>query len=133
MPGDDWWAYDTFGHRHVSGRFHFAVVGLADGRWSSSGHVYDIERGTDSRGRRIVFDSREKAIRAATAQFIRLCRAARRWPEGVCSDRLSDEMAQRLINWALAIALRPEKNLRPVPKLEPKWNLPLFDFCTGPR
>lgn len=126
MEGDSWWAYNTFGHR-VSGRFHFEVVALADGRWSTEGFVWAIEDGKYY-GRPCVFATRRQAIRVAAAGFIRLCRNARRWTG---CDRLSDDQAQMLIDWALGIAGRPAVHLRPLPvpaPVEPRTGLPLFDY-----
>lgn len=130
MEGDQWWAYDTFGHRGVSGRFHFEVIALADGRWSTYGSVYSIEIGTDCYDRPGVFDTREKAIRIAAARFIRLCRWARRWNG---PDHLTNERAEQLINWALEIAKRPPTAaLRPIPAPRRKVGLPLFDHGETP-
>lgn len=120
MPEDDWWAYDTFGHG-VSSRFHLCVVALADGRWSTDGSVYGIERNRDCYGKSCVFDTREQAIRIAAARFIRMCRHARRW-NGY--DHLTDERCQQLINWALEIAKRPLPRQEPP---RPSTGLPLFD------
>lgn len=128
MSGDQWWAYSEPDlYNRVSGRFHFEVIGLADGRWSTYGSVHSIESNADCYERPCVFDAREKAIRIAVARFIRLCRWARKW-DG--PDHLTEPMAQRIINWALGIAKRPALDFRPVAPPSPKpviTGLPLFD------
>lgn len=128
MAGDSWWAYDTFGHRGVSGRFHFEVIGLADGRWSTYGCIGSIERNQQwyDHGPPVVFATRERAIRISAARFIRLCRWARRWTG--TPDYLTEAWAQKLINWALEIAKRPPQTLRALPVPRPKTGLPLLDF-----
>jgi hypothetical protein len=127
MAGDSWWAYDEFGHRGFSGRFHFEVIGLADGRWSTYGSVYSIESNEDCYGRSCVFDTREKAIRIAAARFIRLCRRSRKWDY---PDHLTEENCRRAINWALGIARRPAIEFAPIVPPTPKLvvtGMPLFD------
>lgn len=130
---EDWyWANRMLGRR-FSSRFEFKVIALADGRWATEGSVYRIEEG-ESSGRSCVFDTREKAIRISVARFIRLCRHARKWT-GITVDRLSNEDAQILINWALEIAHRPPAVLRPLPapaKLRATKSLPLFDLAAEP-
>lgn len=128
MAGDDWWAYNTPKLRRVSGRFHFSVVALADGRWSTSGSVYSIEENRDCYGYPCVFPTREQAVRVAAARFVRMCRHARAW-DGV--DHLSHELCQHLVNWVLDIADRPPAVLRPLalPMPTPKpTGLPLLDY-----
>lgn len=132
LGDDDWWAYDTFGHRGVSERFHFCVIALAPTgehgpRWSTSGFVWEIERNAvaDVDARPVVFDTREKAVRIAAARFIRMCRHARRWNG---PNHLTEERCAQLIGWALEIAGRPgEVALRPLPPVRKPTGLPLFD------
>jgi hypothetical protein len=54
------------------------VFAMPNGKYASSGLGYDIEDNKDHYCRRVVFDTREAALRAAVARFIRLCRAASR-------------------------------------------------------
>lgn len=127
MAGDQWWAYGEPEFDRVSGRFHFEIIGLADGRWSTYGSVHSIESDRDPWDHPCVYGSREKAIRIAVARFIRLCRWARRW-DG--PDHLSEEKSRAVINWALGIAKRPAIEFRPVQPPTPKpviTGLPLFD------
>lgn len=127
LSGDQWWAYhDTSIGFRATGRFHIEVIALADGRWSSSGSVADIERGSDMRGAPVVFDARDKAIRSAVARFIRLCRWARRWER--TPDYLTEQMASKLINWALSIAGAPPAALRPIARPRVKTGMALFDW-----
>jgi hypothetical protein len=132
MAGDSWWAYNEDAFWRVSGRFHFEVIGLADGRWSTYGSVSSIEKNEDPWGHPCVYGSREKAIRIAAARFIRMCRRARRWSG---SDHMTEEMAARVINWALAIAKRPPQTLAPLPAPPaappPPTGLPLLDYLSS--
>lgn len=126
LHGDEWWANRETGLGRVSGRFHFDVIALADGRWSTTGFVAQIERGCDERGAAVVFDSREKAVRSAVARFICLCRWARRWER--TPDHLTEEMAARLINWALAISGATPMVFHPIARPKTKTGLALFDW-----
>lgn len=132
-PTEDWWAYDEFGYRGFTGRHHFGIIALADGRWSISGFVREIEansdrpfsRQGDGTGRPVVFNTRDEALRVAVARFIRLCRLARGWTG--THDHLTEENCGKAVNWALAIAKRPPASLRPIEVAAPKTGLPLFD------
>ncbi len=133
-PTEDWWAYHEFGYRGFSGRFHFGIIELNDGRFSVDGSVFHIENNStnpfsfgERPGLKVVFDTREQAIRIAVARFIRLCRYSRKWT-GFYSDGLTEENCQKAINWALSIAKRPPSKLRPLPKPPVKTGLALFDW-----
>lgn len=137
-PTESWWAYHEFGHNGFSGRFHFGIVALADGRWATAGFVWQIEtnsdnpHGTMSRpGRPVVFKTRDHALRIAVARFIRLCRWARRWTG--TPDHLTEANCQRTVNWALAIAKRPGAALMPLPLPRARTGLPLFDMEADQR
>lgn len=131
-PTESWWAYDEFGHRGFSGLFHFGIIALNDGRFATNGFIWQIEANNNDalgvRGRPVVFETREKAIRIAVARFIRLCRWATSW-EG-SSDRLTPENSRKAINWALGIAKRPARDFAPIVPPAPKpipTGMPLFD------
>ncbi len=131
LPGDSWCANRGLGGR-VHSRWHFEVIALEDGRFSTVGSVYAIER-NDYAGRPCVFDSRSKAVRVAAAKTIRLARASRQW-EGMCGG-LKGETLECVINWALKVvaietARKKPKHVRiKVPaKARIKTGLPLFDF-----
>jgi hypothetical protein len=99
-PTESWWP----GHapqlrRSISGgRFHFGYVALKDGRFSTEGHVYEIERNADLDGLPCVFATRVQAIRASAARMIRLMRAARCWKG---PDRVDDDTLEVVVNWTL--------------------------------
>lgn len=136
-PTESWWAYHEFGYSGFSGRFHFGIIALNDGRWATDGFVWQIEANSDNPfgmgrrpGRPVVFDTREKAVRIAAARFIRLCRASRKW-EGLLSDRLTEENCRKAINWALGIAKRPAIDFAPITPPMPKpvkTGMALFDW-----
>lgn len=135
-PTESWWAYDALGYVAVSGRFHFGIIALNDGRWSISGSISEIEANSDNphgmwqrSGKPVVFETRKKAIRISVARFIRLCRWARRW-EGT-RDRLTEENCRKAINWSLEIANRKPIDFRPVPTPPQRpalTGLPIFDY-----
>lgn len=138
-PTECWWAYNEFGHHGFSGRFHFGIVALIDGRFATSGFFNEIEANSDNPygmwerpGRPVVFETREEAVRIAAARFIRLCRWSRKWD---WPDHLTEENCQKVINWALAIAKRPPRKLAPLPPApEPPprpTGLPLLDYLSS--
>ncbi|TIN82698.1 hypothetical protein [Mesorhizobium sp.] len=134
-PTESWWANDHFGHRGFTGRHHFGIVALSDGRWATEGFVYQIEANSDNpfgfhdrAGKPVAFATREKALRIAVARFVRLCRWTRRW-KGT-PDYLTEENCQKAINWALRIAQRPPIDFAPIAPAVPKpvpTGMPLFD------
>ena len=133
MRGDSWWANNDLGP-FVHSCWHFSVVALADGRFSTSGTVWDIEREHDSRGRTCVFVAREDAIRTAAARMIKAARASRKWEAFGCGG-LDGKCLAQVINWARQIVAREtgSPELPPVQVKEPlparhKTGLPLFDF-----
>jgi hypothetical protein len=138
-PTEWWWAYDEFGHRGFSGRFHFGIIALNDGRWATEGSVSQIEANSDNPhgmwkkpGRPVVFDTREKAVRIAAARFLRLCRWARTW-DG--PDHLTEENCRKAVNWALSIAKRPAIEFSPIPPPIPPapkpTGLPILDYLAS--
>lgn len=142
--GDDWWASGGVQYvgerfrgidRNFSSRWRFSIVALNDGRFSTSGCVYDIERGHEYGGRQCVFSTRAAAIRAAAARMIREARQSRTW-KNILSDRLTDEDLEKLVNWTRAIVAeetgKPEPApMRILPRPEPvkPTGLPLFDHA----
>lgn len=135
-PTESWWAYNEFGHHGFSGRFHFGIIALNDGRYATEGFVWQIEANSDDPrgvrdrpGRPVVFDTRDQAIRIAAARFIRLCRRATSWQGS--PDCLSAVNSRKAINWALGIAKRPASKFLPIAPAAPKparTGLALFDY-----
>jgi len=134
LPGDDWWACYDLGDHCIDPRWHFSVFALADGRYSTSSSVFDIERGVDSQGRVCVFSTREKAVRMSCARMIRTARASRKWQVSGCG-KLEGSSLSKVINYALMVV--SQETGKPVPRpvkvKEPdppkiKTGLPLFDF-----
>lgn len=102
-----------------------AIVALADGRWTTDGSIHAVEEKLDCYGYPCVFDTREAALRAAVAHFIRTCRAARLWRTGP----LKPHVCAEAINWALDIVRRPHVPVpAPPPPAARKTGLPLFDL-----
>lgn len=133
MPGDYWWANQELDN-HIDPRWHFFVIALADGRFSTSGCVYDIDDNEDAGGRPCVFDSRSQAVRVAVARMIRCARASRSW-EGMWCRGLKGKDLARVINWARQVVARETGNPEPMPvqvkeplPVRRKTGLPLFDF-----
>ena len=127
-PTESWWA----SHR-IHSRWHFGIVALADGRFSTEGCVYSIEKNDDF-GKPCVFSTRTKALRTAAARMIRIARHSKNW-DGLSHGGLKGNMLAEVINWTRnVVALETGK---PVPKpvyiQEPlpvyrETGLPLFDF-----
>ncbi len=104
-PTESWWANRDMGYR-FSSRFHFGIVALADGRFSTSGFVWNIEK-NECAGRPCVFADRTSAIRSAAAQLIRLARALSRDKDrGTYQEKLQGSDLARLINWVLDTVTR---------------------------
>lgn len=132
-PTESWWPNREIGY-HIDGRWFFGIVALADGRFSTEGSVFLIERDGSRSGRPCVFITRSTAIRTAAARMIRSARQSRHW-EGLSHGGLRGHLLADLINWALQIVAR--ETGKPAPKLivfseaEPhraKTGLPLFDL-----
>lgn len=135
-PTEDWWANRELGHR-IDSRWHFGIVALADGRFSTDGCVYSIAEnncnGHWEKPRPCVYATREKAIRVAAGRMIRTARASRRW-DGLFTGKLEGADLAAVINWARAIVARETGQPPPAlitvnepPKPRPKTGLPLFD------
>jgi hypothetical protein len=143
--GDDFWASGGVSfvgekfrgiNRNFSSRWRFSIVSLKDGRFSTSGCVYDIERGHEHGGRQCVFSTRTAAIRAAAARMLREARQSRKWKNNF--DSLTDEALEKLVNWTRAIVAEETGKPKPapvhiLPRPEPvkRTGLPLFDFSKG--
>lgn len=143
LPRDEWWASWTL-HRSYDSDWHFSVVGLADGRWSVDGNVYNIRDNDDQSGwrgpgprrpgRPVVFPTREAAIRVAAARMLRAAHSVFRRPGPVL--RLTSDQYTRLVHWTLRIVAqetggRPARTVAVyVPPPEPvPTGLPLFDHA----
>lgn len=75
-PTEQWLAREELDDRYLDFDWRIEIVALADGRYSCSGVVREIEAGHDL-GRRCVFPDRAGAIRASAASMIRLARKLR--------------------------------------------------------
>lgn len=133
-PTESWWAVRDL-DQHFDGRWHFGIVALMDGRFSTCGEVWSIEENSDD-GRQCVYFSREEAIRAAAARMIRIARASRAW-ENIFHGGLKGPRLAQLINWTRIVVAREtgEQSPKPITIKEPppvprKTGLPLFDFYT---
>lgn len=90
-PTEQWVAYDTI--KHAPYEFRIDLVELADGRWSTGGHVHEIERDRVLTGERCSFPTRREAVRAQAARIIRRARRAGRadvvaWALGIVAQAL---------------------------------------------
>ena len=139
LDGDWFWANRDLG-RHIDARWNFHVIALADGRWSIDMAVYSIEANDstmhwltgEGKPRRVVFPTRNAALRASAAKMIRQARNSRRWPANV--GGLSDALCGEVINWARSTVARETQHaapmaiaLRPLPKAKRPTGMPLFD------
>jgi len=59
-PTESWWANRELS-RCIDSRWHFGIVALADGRFSTEGSVYSIDE-NDCFGKPCVFATRELSI-----------------------------------------------------------------------
>lgn len=136
-PTEWWWANQHFGHS-VDARWNFGIVALADGRFSTEGSVYSIDKNncafSSEKPRPCVYETRDQAIRVAAARLIRQARNSRRW-QGYGSGKLEGQRLSAVINWIRAVVARETGRPEPAPitvkeppKPRPKTGLPLFDF-----
>lgn len=144
-PTECWLAQNEPLFRRVPYDFRIAIIELANGSFSISGNVSEIEHGrywaglNDYTGRRCVFDNRASAIRSSGYELITLARRCirdDRWasPRGRdCRHLMPD-----VINWARRIvaletgklAQRPRAIKLPTPPVQPT-GLALFDHEWG--
>lgn len=125
------------GHRvpglNIAYQFRIGIVALADGRWSTSGFVYHIQRGSDDLGP-VVFDSREAAIRASAARFFQ----ALRWHRKFCDRQAERSIMRRAAEYGWSVLVQevghpPDRtpvgywDVEPPPALPRGSGLPLFD------
>lgn len=113
MRGDYW----NLGHEHPSydSFWTFWVVGLADGRWSTTGSVYSIACGVDTIwGMPCVFTTRSQAVRAAAARLIRRMRASASWDTHFHSHALRGSRLSFGVNWVLQTVARETQSARPL-------------------
>lgn len=123
MGGDNFYPREDGVCERVHSWYHFSIVGLADGRWSVSGFLHQIEAGER------VFETREAALRSSIAEFIwkvrRGCRSTDRM------FQLSADDGRELIAWALSkldlVATAISIPELPAPPRQ-SIGLPLFDF-----
>ena len=113
-PTERWVAYHYDGFRNVDYDYRFEILHLADGRWSTDGWVYSIERGTTIYGLKCCFDNRNAALRAVAARMIRRVRHGVRHANYFGQYRLSPELGLRLVNWALEIVANETGRPQPV-------------------
>lgn len=97
-PTEQWVAYDTI--KHAPYDFRIDLVELADGRWSTGGHVHEIERDRVLTGERCCFPTRSEAVRAQAARIIRRARRAGRadvvaWALGIVAQALDRPVRSR--------------------------------------
>ena len=144
-PTECWVAHHEPQFRQASYDFRIEIIALADGRFSASGDVSEIEHGrhwsglADYSGRRCVFDTRAAAIRSSAYEMITLARRCIR------DDRWSNVRARdcrhllpELILWARKVVARetgkPEPRAIRIPGPKPRVvpsGLPLFDHGIG--
>jgi len=129
---EDWyWANKTFGHR-CSNRWHFSAVALADGRWLTNGFVHPNE--ADMR----FFPTRHAALRHSAADMLWTIRAARAWPKGWSTDRVSPDLYVDLVKWTFDKLELPSPTLsikaEPTSAAPQPWDdLPIFAALTCNR
>lgn len=127
---ESWWPGRERRFQCVSGRHHFGIVALMDGRWAIDGDVFAITRGEG------VYATRIQALRVAAARAIRLVRWSRGWSD--FHQALKGKLAADVINWYRAIVAaecgKPEpkpvtvREALPPPPVRPEAGLPLFDY-----
>jgi hypothetical protein len=134
---DAFWPGHEYGDRRLrqaGGMFHFQAVALADGRWSTDGSTYAIERNLDCYGCPCVYPTRMAALRVSAGRMIRGIRRAHRSSDTML--RLSHDAAQATIAWTFDVLRRETgRQARRVPALLPvvrpkpamRAGLPLFD------
>jgi len=118
---------------YISRKWHFGIIALADGRFATQGDVQSIEK-NDYGGWKVVFATRNQAIRTAAARMIRRARISRGWT-GMWDGGLQGKKLEAVINWALGVvaretggpAARPVR-VKEVPPPVVKSKFPLFDF-----
>jgi len=109
-PTESWWP----GHQprfcnSIAGQWNFGIIALNDGRFSVEGSVCQIEHNDDNpyakkdetKGRPVVFATREEAIRVACARMIRDMLASRFWSRMIM-ENISPRTMSAVINWCLA-------------------------------
>lgn len=144
-PTECWAAQDAPQLRLVPYDFRIAIIALADGHFSISGSLCDIEHGryhtglNEFAGRCCVFDTRTAAIRASAYETITLARRCAR-DDRWASIRGRDcrHLMPDVINWARStVALEtgkpaPLQRAIKLPKAAPKpTGLALFDHEWG--
>jgi hypothetical protein len=134
-PTESWWPNREAKFKTVSPRHNFGIVHLKDGRFSTEGAVYYIEKNRGIYDLPCVFETRLAAIRIAAARAIQLARASSKFPYG---QALIGQQLADVINWYRSVVAsesgkpepRPVKVSEPPapPPVRPEDGLPLFEF-----
>jgi len=131
-PTESWWAREYLDDR-VNSCWHFGIVALSDGRFSTEGTVWSIEKNNYA-GQQCVFMTRKEAIRVAAARMIRKARASKRWPDSGLGGLKGKYLAE-VINWARSVCAKEtdQEEPKPIQVKEPppvrrKTGFPLLDF-----
>lgn len=99
-PTEEWWISQLSQFEHIGERYYFQCVHLSGGIFATDGCVYGIERGLDGYGLKIVFETREQAIRASAARMIRTMRWYRDNPEK-CHTNVSASTYLDIAKWTI--------------------------------
>ena len=129
---ESWSALDDLSNRYNS-RWIIGIIALIDGRFATQGDVRSIEK-NDYGGWKVVFATRNQAIRTAAARMIRRARISRGWT-GMWDGGLQGKKLEAVINWALGVVARETGGpaarpilVKEVPPPVVKSKFPLLDF-----
>lgn len=98
-PTESWWLWHE--HQRFSGRWHFGIIALADGRFAcgKDGSIWSIAENKDYHDLPCVYPTRDRALRTDAARLIRALRWSRDWQ---CSwDTVKGKDLEFAINWVL--------------------------------
>lgn len=146
-PTEAWWpGHEPEFRNRIHGQWHFGIVALIDGRFAVDGTVSHIEadsetpyrRKDEPEGRRVVYATRQEAIRVAAARMIGDILRLRHSNRLGIWDRMDRATMAAVINWtrakvAEACQQEPPKPLTlleppPPPAPRPEAGLPLFEM-----
>lgn len=119
LLADQYWANREIGN-HLSSRWRFHAIALADGRWLAEMLVLEDE------ARMRFFPSREKALRSSAAEMLRTLRAARSWTG---RDQISADYYASIVQWVRQVLRLPARQVAffPTVSTPASWDdLPLF-------
>jgi hypothetical protein len=112
--------------------YRLDVVELDDGRFSTDGTVYGIQRNLDCYGQRCVYATREEAIRTSAGRMLRRIRRVMR-DRASMDHWIMQRVGPDVIQWVRQVAheetgavVRAPIQAKPMPR--PKTGLPLFDL-----